>query len=341
MPLFNVKALDSVSFDLRHAEVHAVCGENGAGKSTLMKVISGQLQPDEGRIFLAGQPTRFASTREAEAAGIAMIHQELNLVPHLTVAENIFLAREPKKGPFIDRAKLHAGARRCLARLGVEIEPTAIVRTLSVAQRQMVEIAKTLSIEATVLIMDEPTSSLTASETNQLFKVIRELKLAGVAVVYISHRLDEMAEIVDRVTVLRDGRHVCTEAFVATSVDEIVVRMVGRALDDKFPPRRSVPTSEVLMSVQSLGRRKQRQPGESGDARLWRHHFEPEGCTSRYMPPPSNMRIGRSPGFAFLTAISVSLSVARGSTSADKPATPGISPTYPGCKSTYPDASGR
>jgi ribose transport system ATP-binding protein len=252
---FNVTALDSVAFDLLRGEVHAVCGENGAGKSTLMKVISGQLQPDEGRIFLDGHPTVFASTREAEAAGIAMIHQELNLVPQLSVAENIFLAREPRRGPFIDRARLNAGARRCLARLGVEIEPTALVRTLSVAQRQMVEIAKALSIEAAVLIMDEPTSSLTATETHQLFKVIRELKAAGVAIVYISHRLDEMAEIVDRVTVLRDGRHVSTDAFATTSVDEIVVRMVGRALDDKFPPRSSVPTTEPLMSVQGLGRR--------------------------------------------------------------------------------------
>jgi ribose transport system ATP-binding protein len=249
-----VHALQDVRFDLRRGEVHAVCGENGAGKSTLMKIISGQLQPDAGHITYKGEPVRFASSRAAEAAGIAMIHQELNLVPHLSVAENIFLAREPMAGWFVDRARLHADARRCLERLGVDIDPKAPVRTLSVAQRQMVEIAKALSLDAEVLIMDEPTSSLTESETAQLFKVIRELKRAGVGLVYISHRLDEMAHIVDRVTVLRDGRHVCTEAFADTTIDDIVVRMVGRALEDKFPPRTSVPTTEVLLSVEGLRR---------------------------------------------------------------------------------------
>jgi len=202
-----VTALEDVSFDLRRGEVHALCGENGAGKSTLMKILSGQLQPDAGEIVFKGQPTRFASTNDAQAAGIAMIHQELNLVPHL-----------------------------------------------SVAQRQMVEIAKALSIDAEVLIMDEPTSSLTESETELLFKVIVELRRAGVALVYISHRLDEMARIVDRVTVLRDGRHVSTGDFAATSVDEVVVRMVGRALDDKFPPPTRVPSAEVLLSVRGLAR---------------------------------------------------------------------------------------
>jgi len=251
----NVKALERVGFELRRGELHAVCGENGAGKSTLMKIISGQLQPDAGRIVYRGRAVHFASTREAQAAGIAMIHQELNLVPHLTVAENIYLAREPRKGWFIDRQRLNADARRCLARLRVEIEPGALVRTLSLAQRQMVEIAKALSVEAEVVIMDEPTSSLTESETGRLFTVIDELKRAGVAVIYISHRLDELARIVDRVTVLRDGRHVSTDDFSATSVEQIVERMVGRALDDKFPPRSAVATTEVLMSVQGLSRR--------------------------------------------------------------------------------------
>jgi ribose transport system ATP-binding protein len=252
---FTVTALANVGLELRRGEVHAVCGENGAGKSTLMRVMSGQMQPDEGRIFFKGEATRFSSSRGAEAAGIAMIHQELNLVPHLSVAENIYLAREPRRGPFIDRARLHADARKCLARLGIAIEPAVIVRTLSVAQRQMVEIAKALSIDAEVLIMDEPTSSLTESETGQLFTVIAELKRAGVAIVYITHRLDEMARIVDRVTVLRDGRHVSTDDFAATTIDEIVERMVGRSLDEKFPPRKSTPTTEVLLSVSGLSRR--------------------------------------------------------------------------------------
>ncbi|HEY9023576.1 MAG TPA: sugar ABC transporter ATP-binding protein, partial [Burkholderiaceae bacterium] len=219
------------------------------------KVMSGQLQPDEGRIVRRGVETRFASTREAEAAGIAMIHQELNLVPHLSVAENIFLAREPRRGLFVDRAALHAGARRCLERLGVAIDTRAIVRGLAVAQRQMVEIAKALSIDAEVLIMDEPTSSLTEAETGHLFRVIDELRRAGVAIVYISHRLDEMARIVDRVTVLRDGRHVSTEPFAATSIERIVERMVGRSLDEKFPPRTSRPSSDVVLAVDKLSRR--------------------------------------------------------------------------------------
>ncbi len=251
---FSVKALVDVSFELERGEVHALCGENGAGKSTLMKVLSGQLQPDAGRLVWKGEPMRFASTRDAERAGIAMIHQELNLVPHLSVAENIFLAREPRKAFFIDRAKLRVDARRCLARLAVDIDPGAIVSTLSVAQRQMVEIAKALSIDAEVLIMDEPTSSLTESETEQLFRVILELKRAGVAIVYITHRLDEMERIVDRVTVLRDGRRVSSDRFDATTTDQIVERMVGRTLDEKFPTRTSFPTGDVLLSVRNLTR---------------------------------------------------------------------------------------
>jgi ribose transport system ATP-binding protein len=255
-----VLALDQVSFDLRRGEVHAVCGENGAGKSTLMKVISGQYQPDGGTITFKGAPCSFRNALEAQAAGIAIIHQELNLVPHLTVAENIYLAREPMKGWFVDRARLKADAQRCLDRLGVDIRPGDLVRNLSVAQQQMVEIAKALSLNAEVLIMDEPTSSLTESETVQLFKIIHELKRNGVGIVYISHRLDELAQIVDRVTVMRDGRYVSTEDFAATSIDAIVARMVGRALEDVFPPVTRVPTDEVLLSVKNLLRKGSSTP---------------------------------------------------------------------------------
>jgi len=251
---FNVTALEGVSLALQRGEVHAVCGENGAGKSTLMKVISGQFAPDEGTLTYKGLVRHFASSHEAEAAGIAIIHQELNLVPHLSVAENIFLAREPHKGWFIDRARLHADALKCLQRLGVNISPQAIVRSLSVAQRQMVEIAKALSLDAELLIMDEPTSSLTESETGQLFKVIHDLRRSGVGILYISHRLDEMAEIVDRVTVLRDGHYISTHDFADTTIDEIVERMVGRSLEDKFPPATRVPGAEVLLSVRGLAR---------------------------------------------------------------------------------------
>ncbi len=250
-----VKALSGVSFDLRRGEVHAVCGENGAGKSTLMKIISGIYAANDGRMTYKGLERRFSSPLEAEAAGIAIIHQELNLVPHLSVAENIYLAREPRRGFLVDRKSLKADAKRCLDRLGVAIDPDRLVRGLSVAQCQMVEIAKALSLEAEVLIMDEPTSSLTEQETQLLFAVIRDLKAAGVGIVYISHRLDEMAEIVDRVTILRDGRHVSTGDFAATSIDEIVARMVGRSLDEKFPERTSRPSDEVILSVRGLARK--------------------------------------------------------------------------------------
>ena len=250
-----VKALQSVSFNLRRHEVHAVCGENGAGKSTLMKIISGVYTPTGGRIVYKGAERSFASPMEAEAIGIAIIHQELNLVPHLTVAENIYLAREPRRGFFVDRKALRTNARRCLDRLGVAIDPDCLVRELSVAQCQMIEIAKALSLNAEVLIMDEPTSSLTEQETRLLFKVIHDLKAAGVGIIYISHRLDEMAEIVDRVTVLRDGRYVATNDFADTSVDEIVARMVGRSLEEKFPERTSRPNGEVILSVEGLTRR--------------------------------------------------------------------------------------
>ncbi|HSI50702.1 MAG TPA: sugar ABC transporter ATP-binding protein [Ideonella sp.] len=251
----NVTALAGVSFDVRRGEVHAVCGENGAGKSTLMKIISGMHAPDEGQLRFEGEEMRFGSTQAAQAKGIVMIHQELNLVPHLDVAENIFLGREPRRGPFVDRARQRAGAQACLDRLGITIRPDAPVAGLSVAQQQMVEIAKALSMNAELLIMDEPTSSLTDTETAQLFKVIHELKRAGVGIVYISHRLDEMAEIVDRVTVLRDGRYVATMDLAATSIDEIVSLMVGRALDDKFPAPTRQRGGETVLAVRGLRRK--------------------------------------------------------------------------------------
>ncbi|MFC6142803.1 sugar ABC transporter ATP-binding protein [Paraburkholderia silvatlantica] len=249
-----VVALDGIRLDLREGEVHAVCGENGAGKSTLMKIISGQYPPDEGTMRFRGASVRFGSTSQAQAAGIAIIHQELNLVPHLSVAENLYLAREPKRGPFVDTRKLNADAVRCLQRIGLDVLPTTLVGTLSIAQQQMVEIAKALSFDSNVLIMDEPTSSLTESETAQLFRIIQELRAAGVAILYISHRLDEMAQIVDRVTILRDGRHISTDDFAALTVNDIVARMVGRSLDDAYPARQSMPTEDVLLSARDLRR---------------------------------------------------------------------------------------
>lgn len=249
-----VKALSNVSFELRAGEVHAVCGENGAGKSTLMKIVSGVYQPTSGTILHKGRAVQYSSPLESEGAGIAIIHQELNLVPHLSIAENIYLAREPKRGWLVDRRKLYADSKACLARLGVDLDPNMLVRGLSVAQCQMVEIAKALSLNAEVLIMDEPTSSLTEQETALLFKVMRDLRNQGVGIVYISHRLDEMAQIVDRVTVLRDGRYISTDEFSAITVDDIVTRMVGRSLEEKYPERNSIPTQDVIFEAKGLTR---------------------------------------------------------------------------------------
>jgi ribose transport system ATP-binding protein len=249
-----VLALDNVHLDLHRGEVHALCGENGAGKSTLMKIISGLYSCDEGEVVYKGEPRHFQSIQEAQAVGITIIHQELNLVPHLTVAENIYLAREPKKGVFIDNKKMESDAQVYLDRLKVNIKASDLVLSLTVARQQMVEIAKALSLNAEVLIMDEPTSSLTESEIDRLFEIIQELKAQGVGIIYISHRLDELRRIVDRVTVMRDGRHVSTRTLSEITVDDIVAAMVGRALEDKFPERTSTPTDEEIFAVHNLKR---------------------------------------------------------------------------------------
>ena len=249
-----VLALDGVDFDLWSGEIHALVGENGAGKSTLMKIVAGMMPADAGTVELDGRARRFRDVTETQAAGIGFIHQELCLVPHLTVAENVFLAREPTRGPFVDRARLRADTSALLARLKVDLDPGALVKNLSVAQQQMVEIAKALSLDARVLIMDEPTSSLTEHEIDQLFVVIRALRAQGVGIVYISHRLGELQHVVDRVTVFRDGKHVRTSEFSRITLDEIIAAMVGRTLDQKFPPRTSRPTSEKLLEVRGLSR---------------------------------------------------------------------------------------
>ncbi|TBW40664.1 sugar ABC transporter ATP-binding protein [Siculibacillus lacustris] len=249
-----VLALDGVHLDLRRGEVHALCGENGAGKSTLVKIVTGLYQTDDGEVVYKGEARHFASIQDAQAVGITMIHQELNLVPHLTVAENIYLGREPKKGWFVDKKKMEADAQVYLDRLKVGIRANELVLTLTVARQQMVEIAKALSLDAEVLIMDEPTSSLTESEIDRLFEIIHELKAHGVGIVYISHRLDELRRIVDRVTVMRDGRYVSTRNLADITVDDIVSAMVGRSLEEKFPERSSAPTDEVIFRVAGLSR---------------------------------------------------------------------------------------
>lgn len=202
-----VKALDKVHFDLNEGEVHAIVGENGAGKSTLMKILSGIYKKDSGEIIYRGKSVSIPNPHEAQKLGISIIHQELNLMPHLTVAQNIYIGREDRRigKVFIDNAKLNNNVLQLLKELDLSLDPKAIVGELSIAKQQMVEIAKAVSYRGSVIIMDEPTSSLTPTETESLFKIIRNLKASGKGVVYISHRLEELTKITDRITVLRDG----------------------------------------------------------------------------------------------------------------------------------------
>ncbi|MFN2340504.1 MAG: sugar ABC transporter ATP-binding protein [Halanaerobium sp.] len=241
-----VKALDKVNFSLRKGEVHALLGENGAGKSTLMKVLNGIHKRDDGEIFLKGQPVEFESTKEAQNAGLAIIHQELELIPHLNVAENIYLGREEKKGIFIDYKKLYQNTADVLEMLGVEIDPKAKINDLNIGSQQMVEIAKAVSQKAEILVMDEPTSSLTKQEIDILFKLIGRLKKQEIAIVYISHRLEEVFEICDRVTVLRDGQFVGEVETAETDEDELIKMMVGRTIEDRFPKMSFNPGEEIL-----------------------------------------------------------------------------------------------
>jgi ribose transport system ATP-binding protein len=251
-----VKALDQVSFDLRRGEVHALVGENGAGKSTLMKILSGVYQADEGVILLRGKQVHFRNSTQARDAGIGIIYQELNLIPHLSVAANIFIGREPLTGlRTLDEKKMNADAISILGRLNLRIDPTITLNRLPISKQQMVEIAKSLSFDSEVLIMDEPTSALTESEIDELFTVIHTLRDRGVAIIYISHRLEELKHIVDRISIFRDGRSVSTDPYSAVTMEEIVNRMVGRTLENKFPARRNVPTAEKILEVRNIVRK--------------------------------------------------------------------------------------
>ncbi|HEY3412513.1 MAG TPA: L-arabinose ABC transporter ATP-binding protein AraG [Armatimonadota bacterium] len=230
-----VKALDGISFSAAEGSVHALCGENGAGKSTLLKILSGVYRPDGGRVLLDGSPVSFANTSAAIAAGIAVIYQELNLVPEMSVAENLFLGHMPNTGGVVDRALLIDQAMAILNELGVEVSARTKLGSLPIAQRQMVEIAKALSRNAKVIAFDEPTSSLSSREVESLFQIIRSLKASGKVILYVSHRLDEIFEICDCVTVFRDGRLVETFPDVRQiDAGVIVNRMVGRSITDIF-----------------------------------------------------------------------------------------------------------
>lgn len=250
-----VVALDSVDFDLRRGEVHVLLGENGAGKSTLIKMLSGAYRPDGGRILVEGREVRVQGAQDAEKLGIATIYQEFNLVPDLTVAENIFLGRQPRRLGLIDRGRMEAEAAKLLERVGLTVPPRTKCRELGIARLQMVEIAKALSLDARVLIMDEPTAVLTSEEVAKLFSIVRALRADGVAVVFITHHLDEIAALGDRVTVIRDGRSV-EQVPASTPEDDLVRLMVGRSIEQQYPRERpeAVESAEPLLSVRGLSR---------------------------------------------------------------------------------------
>lgn len=246
-----VQALKEVDFEIFPGEVHAILGENGAGKSTLIKIITGVQQPDTGQIFLEGNPIRFASTREAQALGVAAIYQEPSLFPDLDIAENIFVGRQPLNRWGVAWKQMYQDATSLLQRLGLSLEPRTKARELSVAQQQVVEIARALSINAKVLIMDEPTSSLTQGEVEDLFTIVRQLRAAGTAIVFISHRLEELFALADRVTTLRDGSFVGTRAMSDVTTEDLIRMMVGRTLDQLFP-KQEVLAGEVVLEVEGL-----------------------------------------------------------------------------------------
>jgi len=249
-----VRALKRVGFELLSGEVHALVGENGAGKSTLMKILAGIYSRDGGDIFYNGEPVNFTSPRAAQVVGIGIVHQELQLMNHLTVAQNIFIGREPRGrfGLLLDEDKLNRQARDILDHMHLRLDPRAIVGGLTVAKQQMVEIAKALSYNSRVLIMDEPTAALNNAEIAELFKIIRELKARGVGIVYISHKMDELKEISDRVTVLRDGEYVATVPTATTSLDTIISMMVGRTLMDMSRPAQQNARDEIVLEVRKL-----------------------------------------------------------------------------------------
>ena len=246
-----VKALTDVSITLHRGEVVALLGENGAGKSTLIKVLSGIYQPDAGEIRMDGQTVHFDLPLQARDAGIGVIHQELNYVPTISIAENIFMGKLPKKHGFVDYKTMYAESSRILKKVGLELDPRIQISTCAVAQKQLIEIAKVLSADARVLILDEPTSALNDVETNYLFDLIRRASEAGIAILYISHKLEELFAIADRVVVLRDGCVTGELNIRNTNKNELIARMVGRELTDLFP-KTSNPIGDVALEVDHL-----------------------------------------------------------------------------------------
>jgi inositol transport system ATP-binding protein len=250
-----VQALDDAGLEVLPGEIHALLGENGAGKSTLIKILSGAELPDSGTIELSGQKVNITSPHDAQRRGIVTIYQEFTLAPNMTIAENVFIGREPGLGVLVDWGKMAAETLEITARLGLQLRPMSVVRDLNVAEQQMVEIARALSMKSRLIVMDEPTSALSSSEVEKLFRIIRELKAQGLSIIFVTHRLEEVMRICDRYTVLRDGRPAGRGSIAETTVDGIIRLMVGRQVNALFARREKRDTGEILLSVEGLTRR--------------------------------------------------------------------------------------
>lgn len=248
-----VQALSGIDFSVRAGKIHALMGENGAGKSTLMKCLFGIYQKDAGEILIEGKPVEFANTRQALDGGVSMVHQELNQVQGLSIMENVWLGRFPRSaGLMVDWNKMYRDTLALFEDLGIQMDPKERIGRLSVSECQMIEIAKAVSCSAKIIVLDEPTSSLTEREVEHLFRILNKLTQRGCGVVYISHKMEEILRISDYVTVMRDGKLIGTKAAAELTVDEIIRMMVGRELTDRFPPKESRPSEEVVLSVQHL-----------------------------------------------------------------------------------------
>lgn len=247
-----VKALDEVNFKIRPYSVHALIGENGAGKSTLMKCLFGIYQEDSGEIVYNGQKVHFANPRQALDNCVSMVHQELNQVQDRSVMENIWLGRFPMKGIVVDSKKMYNDTKKIFEDLNINVDPKSIIGTLSVSQRQMVEIAKAVSCHAKIIVFDEPTSSLTEVEVKHLFKIINKLRKEGCGIIYISHKLEEIIQIADEVTVMRDGKWVHTGKCENITIDNLIALIVGRELNNRFPPKKMKPSEEIILHVDNL-----------------------------------------------------------------------------------------
>jgi len=251
-----VKALDNAQLKVRPHSVHALMGENGAGKSTLLKCLFGIYHADAGEILFCGRPVAYRTSKEALENGISMVHQELNLVPQVSVMDNLWLGRYPQKGHFIDHAKMYRDTKAIFDELGIDVDPRQKVADLTVSQMQMIEIAKAFSYNAKIVIMDEPTSSLSEKEVNHLFGIIEKLKDRGCGIIYISHKMDEIFRICDEITILRDGQWIDTRPVAGLTFDDVIKMMVGRELGERFPEKTNRP-AEIVLEVRGLTARNQ------------------------------------------------------------------------------------